>query len=93
MGTIERHIAEKRVIGIEVENGVIRRGERIAYSLPTCYVEQNVDSLEVDNQAVTEADAVTLVGIETVLDANEVKIGTQVFRVRVTDFDNSPVPT
>jgi hypothetical protein len=79
LGTIERAIPNRNVIGIRVAESALRRGDRIAVASDIEYVEFVIDSLELDNVAVTEVAAGSLAGVQVPRD--DLQIGQTVFRV------------
>jgi hypothetical protein len=43
------------VVGIRISAASLHQGDRIAFQLPVDYIEQEVTSIEVERQPVTEA--------------------------------------
>ncbi len=83
VGTIERYmkIDEINVIGVQIEKGTIRLGDRIAFELPVLFEEQICESMQFENADIEEAQVGMLVGIETYLTKDQA-IRTRVYRIR-----------
>lgn len=81
IGTIERYIESKGVVGIHVAISPLKLGERIAFELPTVFEEQICDSLQHENFDIRVAQPGTLVGVKTHLTREKAKAGTRVFKV------------
>lgn len=80
LGTIQRHIKDTSIIGIQIEENQLSLGEVIAYELSTSFREQRCSSLQIDNQNIqTASPSETPVGILSELSEHEIKIGTRVF--------------
>jgi hypothetical protein len=67
IGTIARVWKDASAIGVQLAARGLRIGDRLAYELPVDFAEENIASLEVDNQPVDEAAAGAQVGIKTSL--------------------------
>lgn len=81
VGIVERFIEELGVVGVKLTEGEIRQGDRIAFELPVEFLEQNAESLHIENEKVAKASRESLVGIETKLTKGQAKQGTRVYRV------------
>lgn len=81
IGKIEKFWEKIGVIGIRIENSTIKIGDRIAFELPVEYEEQQVESLQVDNTPVEQAEIGILAGIKTHLIKEQVKKGIRVFKI------------
>ena len=57
------------------------RGDRIAFELPVEFEEQDVESLQVDKNSISQAEIGMLAGIQTSLRKGQLKKGTRVFRL------------
>jgi hypothetical protein len=55
LGPIAHAWKEASVIGVELANGPIRVGDRIAYELPVDFIEEEITTLQVDNSPVHDA--------------------------------------
>lgn len=84
VGVIERFIENRGVVGISVTEGALRHGDRIAFELPVEFVEQDIETLQIDNQQVEEVNVGSLAGAQTVLTKGQARVGTRVFRVAQT---------
>ena len=79
---LNRNPQKLKVIGIKIEENEIRLGDRISFELPIEFEEQNVDSLQIDGEAVDLARNGQIVGIKTNLTKEKGKKGVRVFIVR-----------
>ena len=80
IGTVKRYIDDMNVVGIRL-SGSLSKGDRVAYELPTVFREERCDSLEHNNQDISDASADMLVGMKTTLTKEEAETGTRVFKV------------
>lgn len=83
IGTVERYIEEKSVIGIEIKKGELSVGDTLAYELPLFFEEQVCESLEFENESIEKASSGMLVGVKTHLSKEQVNFGTNVYHVEV----------
>ncbi len=67
VGTIAQVWKEASAIGVQLAARGLRIGDRLAYELPVDFLEEDVASLEVDNQPVDEAATGARAGIKTSL--------------------------
>ncbi len=81
IGTIERYIEKIGVIGIQIKASLLKRGERIAFELPSVFEEQICESLQHEKSDIEEAQVGMLVGVKTHLTKEQAKFGTRVFKV------------
>lgn len=81
IGTIERFIESKGILGIKIEASSLKRGDRIAFELPVVFEEQQCESLQFENNPIEFAEAGMLVGTKTHLTKEEARIGVRVYRV------------
>jgi hypothetical protein len=81
VGVIERFIPSLGVLGLKVMADKVEQGDRLAFDLPIEFQEQNVESLEVDNEPVDKAEEGSLAGIKTILTKAQARNGVRVFRV------------
>lgn len=56
-------------------------GDRIAYEMPVDFIEQDVDSLQIDRCPVKEVTSSMLAGIKTSLTGDQARKGIRVFKV------------
>jgi len=66
----------------KIEENEIRLGDRISFELPIEFEEQNVESLQIDGEAVDLALPGKTAGIKTNLTKEQAKKGVRVFIVR-----------
>jgi hypothetical protein len=83
IGRIAGFIETIGVVGVQIEVGSIRRGDRVAFDMPVVFEEHIADSLEVRNQPVEEAGAGQMVGIKTSLTKEQARNGVKVYVVKV----------
>jgi translation initiation factor IF-2 len=83
VGRIAGFIEKLEVVGVQVEVGSIRRGDRVAFEMPVVFEEQIADSVEVNKQPVEEAEAGQMVGIKTSLTKEQARNGVKVYVARV----------
>ncbi|MEH2045203.1 hypothetical protein [Nostoc sp.] len=81
IGTIERFIESKGILGIKIEASSLRLGDRIAFELPVIFEEQKCESLEFEKNLIEVAEVGMLVGTKTHLTKEDVRIGIHVYRV------------
>lgn len=81
IGKIEKFWEKIGVIGIRIENSTLKIRDLIAFEFPVEYEEQQVESLQVDNTPVEQAEIGNLAGIKTHLTKEQVKKGIQVFKI------------
>jgi len=82
IGKIFSYWEKMDVVGVEITDNKLQRGDRIGYVLPRQYLEEEVLSLQVDNQDVEEAVAGQSVGIKTGYPKELLRKGTTVCRIR-----------
>lgn len=83
IGNIE-HIWDKNgmiIIGTEIKDSTLKKGDHIAFELPVDFIEQIAESLEIDGKEVIIAEAGGKVGIKTVLNKEQTKKGIRIFKV------------
>lgn len=82
VGTIENFFAEPGVIALQLgASSKISVGDTIAYQLPINFVEEDVTSIQIDDEQVQEAEGENLVGVKTTLSKDDARKKTRVFRV------------
>lgn len=81
IGKVDRYIEKIKVIGIQIENGSLRLGDKIAFELPIIFEEQICESLQFDNTEIDEAQTGMLIGTKTNLKKEQARIGTRVYRI------------
>lgn len=81
VGVIEGFLPNIGVIGILVQNGTLRAGDRIAFELPLEFVEEEITSLELNKEAVGEVGAGCKAGVKTNLQKAQARDGVRVYRI------------
>ncbi|WP_041233074.1 hypothetical protein [Cylindrospermum stagnale] len=84
---MQRFIPEIKVVGIQIEAANLKYGDRIAFELTVEFEEQDVNSLQVNNKSVEQAEIGSLPGIKTHLTKEQLKTGVRVFRIVETNFN------
>lgn len=69
------------VVSIDIESGKLTKGQRIGYVLPGGYLEETVESMQIEKEDVNEAAASTRVGIKTGFSKDQIKKNISVFLV------------
>lgn len=82
VGRVEGFIEKYSVVGIRIETADISVGDRIAFEAPVDFVEQDVDSLQINNAPVRSATIGDHPGLLTRLSKKQARDGVRVFRVR-----------
>ena len=80
IGVIERYWEKPGVVGVRIQ-AELKKGDRIAFELPVEFEEQEIASLEVENQPVAQAEIGMLAGIKTHLTKEQARKGIRVFRL------------
>jgi hypothetical protein len=81
VGTVEEIWKKAEAVGVRIEAAPLKQGDRIAFRFPTDFEEQEVTSLQVDDESVSVAEVSTLVGIKTHLANQQIKKGIRIYRV------------
>jgi len=81
VGVVERFAERLEVVGIQLETGELRVKDHIAFELSAEFIEQSVESIQIDRKPVTQAPTDTLVGVKTRLSKEQARKGVRVFRV------------
>jgi translation elongation factor EF-1alpha len=63
IGRITHYYSKLGVAAIEIQHGVLHKGDKIHIHGHTTDIEQNVDSMELEHQQIVEADEGKNVGI------------------------------
>lgn len=82
LGEIKHFWDKVQAIAVQVEQGEIQIGDRLAFELPIEFEEQIVESLQIDNKSVEQAIAGMLVAMKTTLTKEQAKEGTRVYLVK-----------
>ena len=78
VAVVVKFFAKPSVAALEITNGVIRVGDVLRYKGHTTDFTEAVTSMEIDNQAVEEANAGALVGLKV---KERVRENDKVYRV------------
>ena len=82
IGKIVNYWEKIGVVGVQISENKLHKGERIGYVTPEGYLEEEVSSLQVKNQDVEETIPGQLVGIKTRYPKNFLRKGTIVCVVK-----------
>lgn len=82
VGVIDGFWEQAEAVGVRIEDGDIRIRDTLAYELPVDFIEEEVRSLQLDNNAVEEAGPGAHVGVRTALTKAQARNVTRVFAVR-----------
>ncbi|MCP4589751.1 MAG: hypothetical protein GY842_03315 [bacterium] len=93
VGKVARFWPEAKVVSIDVEGAPVAVGDRLAYACPSCFLEEEIKSMEIDNGPVELASSGQRAGIETVFDKSQLRKGTLVYHVLPTPADPSAEAT
>lgn len=80
VGTISKFFEQRGAVAVEL-TGTIRVGDTLAYELPVEFEQEEVQSLQLQDQTVEEAHSGVEVGIKTNLAKEQARKGTRVFKV------------
>lgn len=78
IGVVEKRAPQQQVIGIKIEAGELKVGDRIGFVTPTGFIEQPIESMHFNKQPIQTGTQGQLVGVETTFDIRE---STIVYRV------------
>lgn len=81
VGEVINYFEEVEVVGIEIKESFVKLGDRISFEIHANFLEQNVESLEIDNKPVTQADKDSKVGIKTQFSKDQLRKGVKVYKV------------
>ena len=76
IGRIIKYWEKPGAVGVQISENKLHKGERIGYVTSGGYLEEDVSSLQVENQDVEEAVPGQLVGIKTTYSKNLLRNGT-----------------
>ena len=82
IGAVEHFWERPSAVGIRLTLGDLHVGDRIAYELPVEFEEQDVDSLQVENECVPKAEISSLAGVQTKFAKQVLQKGVRVFRIQ-----------
>lgn len=81
-GDIVNYYERVNAIGVEINNGFLKIGDKIAYITEREYLEEYIESIQIDGKTVSEAKLGQGVGIKTKYNRDSLKGANQVFLVR-----------
>lgn len=81
IGTAERILQDISVVGVKIEQGTLKLGDRIAFELDVEFVEQDIQSMQFENKRIETAEVGQLVGITTHFTKEQLRKKPRVFRV------------
>jgi hypothetical protein len=81
VGMIDAYWERPGALALQIERGALRSGDAVAYELSVDFVEEHIDSLQVDDVQVEEAFVGSHAGVKTSLTKQQAKRGTRVYRV------------
>jgi hypothetical protein len=80
IGAIDEYWAQASALRLRLQSGTLRLGDRLAYEGPVDFLEEDVISLQLNNQSVEEASASDYAGLKTALTKQQARKGTRVYR-------------
>lgn len=81
IGKITNYYAQQNVVGVEIVNGKLKIGDRIGYITQLGYLEENIESMQVNGKNVVEANLGQGVGIKTEYSKDSIKDAKQLYLV------------
>lgn len=81
LGRIDEFWEKAGALSITVEEGDISLGSRVAYELAVDFVEEMVESIQIDGESVDKAPAGKVIGVTTTLNRDQAKKGVKVYRI------------
>ena len=81
IGTVDEFWGQASALSIKMENGALTKGDRIAYELPVDFLEEDVESLQLDGMPVEKASSKDLIGVKTTLKKHQARRGARVYRI------------
>ena len=82
IGVVDEYWAQAAALGLRMESGVLRVGDRIVYEQPVDFIEEDVTSLQLSDQDVEEAHPGDHAGLKTKLSKEQARKGVRVYRVK-----------
>jgi len=64
IAVVVKYFAKPGVAALEVTNGTVKTGDKLKFKGHTTEFDQDVDSMEIDNQPVEEARVGDLIGLK-----------------------------
>jgi hypothetical protein len=81
IGSVDGYWGQASALGLRLQSGPLRAGNRIAYETPVDFIEEDVTSLQLGSQNVEEAQSGDHVGLKTTLSKEQARKGVRVYRV------------
>jgi len=81
IGAVDGYWAQASALGVRLQAGVLHVSDRVAYEGPVDFIEEDVTSLQLSDQAVEEARSGDHAGLKTALSKEQARKGTRVYRV------------
>lgn len=81
IGYVSHFYDQAGVVSITL-GGDLSVGDKLGYQLPSCYVEEEVSSMQVDKQSVSSATSGQKVGVKTSRSRTELRNGLKVYLVK-----------
>ncbi len=82
IGKVDKYYDNISVVLIELEASEIDKGDRIAFCLPTDFLEQEVESMQKEKQDTDHGEKGDLVGIKTSFTKEQLKKKIEVYRIK-----------
>jgi hypothetical protein len=73
LGKVFHYWDKEDVVGVEIAENELHKGQRIGYITPTGYLEEKVTSLQIDNEDVEKAPPGQKVGIKTLYSKKQLR--------------------
>jgi hypothetical protein len=88
VGSIDGYWPQASALGLRLSSGVIRVNDRVAYEQPVDFLEEEITSLQVNDQKINEAHAGDYVGVKTSLTKQQARHNVRVYRVKPPKKEN-----
>lgn len=79
VGRVVKFFSKPSVAAVEITSGILRVGDSIRIKGHTTDLEETVDSMQIENESIEQADPGFLVGIKV---KDRVREGDKVFKVK-----------
>jgi hypothetical protein len=83
IGIVDEYWGQAAALGLRLQAGVLRVGDRIAYEQPVDFIEEDVTSLQLSDQDVEEVHPGDHAGLKTTLSKEQARKGVRVYRVKL----------
>lgn len=81
LGVVDEYWEKASALSVKLEQGEMQKRARIAFELPVEFVEQTIESMQLDGQPIEKASKGSVVGIKTTLTKEQAKKGTNVYLI------------